>query len=128
MPKKNTAQDKPHSPEALISKEIATIMSRLNPIESAPTDIDESDHARASADRELSLATRSLLVSRVNRLTAALSRVRLGIYGVCGECEEPIAPARLKLMPEVTLCRNCQEMKEQANRLSGREPNTYEEE
>jgi DnaK suppressor protein len=29
-------------------------------------------------------------------------------YGVCEECEEPIAPRRLELMPYATLCTECQ--------------------
>jgi DnaK suppressor protein len=31
-----------------------------------------------------------------------------GDYGMCEECDEPIAPRRLELMPYATLCTECQ--------------------
>lgn len=70
---------------------------------------DEGDLVRVNADREMSFATRSLLVERANRLAEALERLQEGEYGVCQECGEPIAPARLRAMPEVTTCVRCQD-------------------
>ena len=70
---------------------------------------DEVDVIRLNEDREMSFATRSLLVERANKLADALERLRDGEYGLCEECEEPIAPARLRAMPEVTRCVRCQD-------------------
>lgn len=70
-----------------------------------------------SEDREMSFATRSLLVERANKLTEALERLRTGEYGLCEECGEPIAPARLRAMPEVLTCVRCQDRRERAHRL-----------
>lgn len=70
---------------------------------------DEVDVIRLNEDREMSFATRSLLVDRANKLAEALERLRGGEYGVCEECGEPIAPARLRAMPEVTTCVRCQD-------------------
>jgi DnaK suppressor protein len=70
---------------------------------------DEVDVIRLNEDREMSFATRSLLVDRVNKLAEALERLRDGEYGLCVECSEPIAPARLRVMPEVTTCVRCQD-------------------
>lgn len=64
---------------------------------------------RVNEDREMSFATRSLLVERANKLAEALERLRGGEYGVCEECGEAIAPARLRAMPEVTTCVRCQD-------------------
>src|SRR3981189_265003 len=69
---------------------------------------DEVDVIQINEDREMSFATRSLLVERANRLAEALERLRDGEYGICQECEEPIAPARLMAMPEVMTCVRCQ--------------------
>ncbi len=69
---------------------------------------DEVDVIRLNEDREMSFATRSLLVERANKLAEALDRLRGGEYGLCEECGEPIAPARLRAMPEVTRCVRCQ--------------------
>jgi len=70
---------------------------------------DEVDVIRLNEDREMSFATRSLLVGRANKLAEALQRLRGGEYGLCEECGEAIAPARLRAMPEVTTCVRCQD-------------------
>src|SRR5215831_18403358 len=78
---------------------------------------DEVDVIRLNQDREMSFATRSLLVERANKLAEALERLRGGEYGLCEECEEPIAPARLRAMPEVTTCVRCQDRLERTRHL-----------
>jgi len=70
---------------------------------------DEVDEIQANEWREL-------LVDRVNRITAALERLDEGEYGVCVECGETIASARLRVMPEVTTCVRCQDRLERASR------------
>lgn len=45
--------------------------------------------------------------ARVGQLRAALQRLDQGTYGRCASCGEPIAPARLEAMPEVTACIDC---------------------
>ena len=70
---------------------------------------DEVGVIQVNEDREMNFATRSLLVERANRLAGALERLRGGEYGLCEECGETIAPARLKAMPEVTTCVRCQD-------------------
>lgn len=70
--------------------------------------VDEVDGAQRSIEREMTLATRSRLRERANRLVTALERVRDGRYGVCDECDGPIAAARLAALPEVTTCVPCQ--------------------
>jgi DnaK suppressor protein len=74
---------------------------------------DEVDVSQVNEVREMTFATRSLLAARTNRLAEALERLRDGSYGTCQECDEAIAPARLKAMPEVTTCVRCQDHLEQ---------------
>jgi len=78
---------------------------------------DEVDVIRLNEDREMSFATRSLLVERANKLAEALERLRGGEYGLCEECGEPIAPARLRAMPEVTRCVRCQDRVERTRQF-----------
>jgi DnaK suppressor protein len=78
---------------------------------------DELDEIQANERREIGFATRELLVERVNRLAAALERLNDGEYGTCVECEEPIAPARLRALPEVQTCVRCQDRIERFGRL-----------
>jgi DnaK suppressor protein len=77
---------------------------------------DEVDEIQANESRELGFATRTLLVERVNRLADALDRLSEGDYGVCVECGEPIAPARLRALPEVQTCVRCQDRLERLDR------------
>lgn len=77
---------------------------------------DEVDGIQANERREIGFATRELLIDRVNRIAAALERLDRGEYGVCMECGEPIAPARLRVMPEVLTCVRCQDRLERLGR------------
>jgi RNA polymerase-binding transcription factor len=73
---------------------------------------DIADAAQGSAERDMHFATRSLLQARAKRLAAALERLSAGHYGACDGCGEPIAPARLAALPEVTSCVACQDKRE----------------
>jgi DnaK suppressor protein len=77
---------------------------------------DEVDEIQANERREIGFATRELLVERVNRIAAALERLDRGEYGVCVECGEAIAPARLRVLPEVLTCVRCQDRLERLGR------------
>lgn len=77
---------------------------------------DEVDEILANERREIGFATRELLVDRVNKLAAALERLNEGEYGTCVECGEDIAPARLRVMPEVQTCVRCQDRLERLGR------------
>jgi DnaK suppressor protein len=79
---------------------------------------DEVDEIQANEARELDFATRTLLVERVNRIADALDRLSEGEYGVCVECGEAIAPARLRALPEVQTCVRCQDRLERLERRS----------
>jgi len=48
-------------------------------------------------------------VTELGQVNEALKRLDDGEYGICTECEEPIAEARLKALPYATLCIQCAE-------------------
>ena len=77
---------------------------------------DEVDEIQANERREIGFATRELLVDKVNALSAALDRLNEGEYGICTECGEEIAPARLHALPEVQTCVRCQDRIERYGR------------
>jgi len=77
---------------------------------------DEVDVIQANEGREIGFATRTLLVERVHKLRTALDHLRDGDYGTCVECGETIAPARLRVMPEVETCVRCQDRIERYGR------------
>lgn len=94
----------------------ATSAQTMNALGDTSQLADEVDVIQINEDREMTFATRSLLVERANRLAEALERLQDGEYGVCQECDEAIAPARLKAMPEVKTCVRCQDRLERMTR------------
>jgi DnaK suppressor protein len=94
----------------------STSVNTVNALGDTSQLADEVDVIQINEDREMNFATRSLLVQRANRLAEALERLRDGEYGICQECEEAIAPARLMAMPEVMTCVRCQDRLERASR------------
>lgn len=55
--------------------------------------------------RVLALALNA--ASRIEQVDAALRRIDSGSYGLCEQCRQPIAPARLEALPEATRCVGC---------------------
>src|SRR5215470_4711039 len=51
---------------------------------------------------------RDRLVRHLKRIQLALSRMQWRDYGVCAACGQPIADARLRLMPTAGTCAACQ--------------------
>lgn len=116
-----------------IERELGEAMERLrqlggavvieefsDPVGDPSPPADPADQGQLREEQELNLLTRGLLVERANRLAEALKRLREGAYGICEECGEPIAPARLQAMPEVTTCIRCQDGRERSVRHSSR--------
>lgn len=112
-----------------LEDELQTAVSRLRPLDGAvvvaegPGAIgsnchfaNEGDAIQASESREIGFAMRELLLTRVQRLSAALAQLNEGEYGTCSECGESISPARLCAMPEVQCCVRCQDRLERHGR------------
>jgi DnaK suppressor protein len=58
-------------------------------------------------EREKNLALLQTLKRRVQSLEWALRQIDKGVYGICERCGQRIDPARLKIVPEATLCVKC---------------------
>jgi DnaK suppressor protein len=58
----------------------------------------------------------------LGRVTAALARLEEDpeSFGLCLDCEEPIAGKRLELMPYVELCVECQHAQDGPRQTGGR--------
>jgi DnaK suppressor protein len=70
---------------------------------------DPLDVTQQAAEREVALHSLDRESALARRLRSAIKRVNDGSYGVCLECEEEIAPERLKAIPWAELCIRCQE-------------------
>ena len=63
--------------------------------------------------RGMDFALMEMESQTLRKIDEAMSRLEQGSYGVCGECGERIADARLKALPFALLCRDCQEGQEE---------------
>ena len=118
-----------------LEQDLLSVVERLRQVdgavalEEAPgpiaVDGDDFDEIQETVRREIGFATRELLVERVYRLQAALERLRDGEYGICVECGEAIAAARIRALPEVQTCIRCQDRLERlGRRIEEVEPET----
>src|SRR5215471_3904164 len=60
---------------------------------------DEFDNALLAADRESCARTLERDMQLLHEIEAALVRLREGAYGICLNCDEPVAPQRLSAIP-----------------------------
>jgi len=79
---------------------------------------DLGDHVQHHTRREMGFMTRQRLVSRLQRLQAALERIERGVYGVCVECGDAIAPERLRAISVAETCVSCKERMERQSRAA----------
>lgn len=59
-------------------------------------------------DEEMVVDMAARRMRELQAISRALEDIEAGVYGIGQECEEPIAPARLKAMPFATRCVSCQ--------------------
>jgi RNA polymerase-binding transcription factor DksA len=74
----------------------------------------ESEWGFAREVRGLGAGLLSISAQTVQSIEDALRRLRTGTYGRCVDCEEPIAPARLRALPFAQTCVGCQERRDEA--------------
>jgi DnaK suppressor protein len=116
-----------------LEEELGDTAERLRRIDSASTAdaepfvqrqtaLDVIDEVQANETREALFASRERLLTRIERLRAALARLEAGSYGRCLECGASIGAARLRALPDATTCVACQGRHEQAVSLARPSP------
>jgi len=75
-----------------------------------------ADMAADTYERELSMNIVSSEQELLYQIDDALKRLDDGSYGICQQCNEPIAMSRLKAVPSASMCIRCQRAKEQKNK------------
>lgn len=71
--------------------------------------VSEEDQGQIYHDEYISLSLNSIDYEQLRLVEEALDRLRVGDYGVCLACEEPIPPKRLRAVPWARYCVSCQE-------------------
>ena len=74
---------------------------------------DGDDAPQRDADREVDQARTDRDAVALAQIDAALQRLARGHYGLCIDCGEPIAGARLQQSPEAARCVACESRQEQ---------------
>lgn len=75
---------------------------------------DGQDGVDAEHRDDLDLALLQMRGETVARIDAALRRLEAGTYGICADCDQPIASERLGALPFAARCRPCEEAREAA--------------
>ncbi len=71
-------------------------------------DIDLEEGDPDLIEREKSAALLATLERKLESIETALRSIEKGLYGICERCGQPIAPERLEVKPDATLCLPCQ--------------------
>ena len=70
---------------------------------------DMADQASGNNEVHIQLKLKQTDAKILQAIEDALGRIDKGIYGVCRDCGEPIAEARLKAIPWAKVCITCKE-------------------
>jgi DnaK suppressor protein len=74
--------------------------------------LDEGESREVDIQDEIEFALIEMKTETLNKIDAALRRIREGTYGECSECGEKIPEARLRALPFAVRCRDCEEARE----------------
>ncbi|MDR1988696.1 MAG: TraR/DksA family transcriptional regulator [Acidobacteriaceae bacterium] len=70
---------------------------------------DMADQASGNNEVHIQLKLKQTDAKILQAIEEALGRIDKGTYGVCRDCNEPIAPARLDAIPWTRVCITCKE-------------------
>jgi DnaK suppressor protein len=107
--------DQTHFKEALLRKrgEILAAGGGVKPLQSSmdtnSRQGDLADQASGNNEVHIQLKLKQTDAKILQAIEEALWRMEKGTYGICRDCGEPIAPARLDAIPWTRVCISCKE-------------------
>lgn len=118
--KKTTKTSTPKFPASMIASVANFLSARLNTLKKRKKEITKEDPFKDTArvddnaapdieaDEQFGHARTSAIAKEITKgivqVRKALTRIRLGKYGICEECGQMIDTDRLLIYPEATLC------------------------
>ncbi|MCB1333711.1 MAG: TraR/DksA family transcriptional regulator [Roseivivax sp.] len=99
-----------HAYKLKLLKRLKELGGRLEEVDAALSAEHSKDWEELAIEREGDEVLERLGESskaEIARIKAALQRMVDGEYGICVECGDEISEARLSVLPETPLCRNC---------------------
>jgi DnaK suppressor protein len=85
------------------------------------TALDDGDWSVIDVSADINIRRLETHRDRLLGIDEALMKLREGTYGVCEECGGEITAERLRVMPFAVYCRDCQEKKEQLEKIAREE-------
>jgi DnaK suppressor protein len=70
---------------------------------------DMADQASGNNEVHIQLKLKQTDAKILQAIEEALLRMEKGIYGICRDCGDPIAPARLQAIPWTRVCISCKQ-------------------
>lgn len=98
---------------------LKNLISENEDFKAAVDDLDLHDLADV-ASNDIDCRTLELLGNRdklqLNKIDAAISRIKNGTYGICAACTKMISKERLQAIPYAALCIECKQKAEKKRR------------
>jgi len=88
---------------------MAATPARTPPTEPGSKSGDWIDQSSQESDVHVRLALKQTDAKLLRAIEEAIHRIEQGTYGICMECENEIAPARLEAVPWTRVCIECKE-------------------
>lgn len=79
--------------------------------------MDDGDWSVIDLSEDINFKRLAAHRERLIKIDAALGKLREGTYWICEDCGEPINVERLKVMPFAIYCKDCQEKKEELEKI-----------
>jgi DnaK suppressor protein len=76
--------------------------------------MDQGETSEVDIQEDIELALIQMKAETLNKIHEALARLEEGRYGLCFECGDEIAEARLRALPFAVRCKDCEEARENA--------------
>ena len=76
--------------------------------------MDQGETSEVDIQEDIELALIQMKAETLNKINEALARLEDGRYGLCFECGDEIAEARLRALPFAVRCKDCEEAREVA--------------
>ena len=106
--------DEQHYKDALLRKRVEILgTGGIKPLQASMENNtrqgDMADQASGNNEVHIALKLKQTDAKILQAIEEALARIDKGTYGICRDCGEPIAPARLNAIPWTRVCITCKE-------------------
>ncbi len=113
IPKQPTLTDRKAALEAKLAELSAIFVDRSEL--AVQNSADPIDTIRIEADRDVLVQQMNMSARTLGDIRDAIESIDHGCYGICEECEEPIAARRLDAIPWARLCVRCQQERDRSD-------------